>query len=466
MPGIPREVIEHHLKIHPDAKLVSQKPRRQSVERQDFIRKEVRKLLDAGFIEEVHHPVWLANPVIVPKANGKLRMCIDYTSLNKACPKDPYPLRRIDQIVDSTCGCDLLSFLDAYSGFHQIQMSRQDRKHTAFLTVDGLYCYVVMPYCLKNALPTFVQAMSKTFGDLIRDRVQVYVDDIVVKTKRGSTFVEDLTLVFDKLLATRTKLNPDKCVFGVSAGKLLGFLVSHWGIEANPEKIKAIEAMRPPARIKDVQKLTGSLAALSRFISRLAERVLPFFRLLRKFGPFSWTEEAERAFQELKQHLVSLPILVAPEPGEPLYLYIAAALEVVSMVLVAKRTAQHPQGSQEVPLGEGGGPTTTMLMEGLEVEDPGPTTVVRTIQKPVYYVSEVLHEAKARYLETHKLIYDVLVASRKLRDYFQAHRVVVVTSYPLKAILHNSNAMGNIAKWAVELAEFQLDFQPRHAVKS
>jgi hypothetical protein len=187
---------------------------------------------------------------------------------------------------------------------------------------------------------------------------------------------------------------------------------------------------------------------------------------LRKSGPFSWTEEAERAFQELKQHLVSLPILVAPEPGEPLYLYIAAALEVVSMVLVAKRTAQHPQGSQEVPLGEGGGPTTTMLMEGLEVEDPGSTTGVRTIQKPVYYVSEVLHEAKARYLETHKLIYDVLVASRKLRDYFQAHRVVVVTSYPLKAILHNSNAMGNIAKWAVELAEFQLDFQPRHAVKS
>jgi hypothetical protein len=195
--------------------------------------------------------------------------------------------------VDSTSGCDLLSFLDAYSSFHQIQMSRQDRKHTAFVTMDGLYCYVVMPYGLKNALPTFVRALSKTFGDLIRDRVEVYIDDIVVKTKRGSTLVEDLTLVLDKLCATRTKLNPDKCVIGVSAGKLLGFLVLHWGIEANPEKIKAIEAMRPLARIKDVQKLMGSLAALSRFISRLAERALPFFRLLQKFGPFSWTEEAE-----------------------------------------------------------------------------------------------------------------------------------------------------------------------------
>ena len=274
-------------------------------------------------------------------------MCIDYTSLNKACPKDPYPLPRIDRIMDSTFGCDLLSFLDAYSGFHQIQMSKKDRKRTAFVTVDGLYCYVVMPYGLKNALPTFVRVMSKTFGDLIRDRVEVYVDDIMVKTKIGSTLVEDLTLIFEKLRATRTKLNPDKCVFGVSTGKLLGFLVSYRGIEANSEKIKAIEATRPPARIKDVQKLTGSLAALSRFISRLAERALPFFKLLWKSGPFSWTEETEQAFQELKQHLVSLPILVALEPGEPLYLYIAAAAEAVSMVLVVERTTQEDRVALE-----------------------------------------------------------------------------------------------------------------------
>ena len=166
-------MIEHNLKIYPNAKPVHQKPRKQSVERQNFIRDEVGKLLHVGFIEEVYHPEWLANPVVVPKVNGKLRMCIDYTNLNKACPRDPYPLPRIDQIVDSTSGCDLLSFLDAYSGFHQIRMSREDRKHTAFLTMDGLYCYVVRPYGLRNALPTFVRAMNKTFGDLIRNKVVV-----------------------------------------------------------------------------------------------------------------------------------------------------------------------------------------------------------------------------------------------------------------------------------------------------
>jgi hypothetical protein len=323
-------------------------------------------------------------------------------------------------------------------------MSREDRKHTAFVTVDGLYCYVVMSFGLKNALPTFVQAMSKTFGDLTRDKVEVYVDDIIVKTKRRVTLEEDLTLVFDKLRATRMKLNPDKCVFGISTGKLLGFLVSYRGIEANPEKIKAIKAMRPPTRVKDVQKLTGSLAALSRFISRLAERALPFFKLLQKAGPFSWTKEAEQAFQELKQHLVSLPILVGPEPEELLYLYIAAAAEAVSMLLVVERPAsesQEPRGS-------------------------GPAVGGRTIQRPVYYVSEVLHEAKTRYPETHKLLYVVLMASRKLRHYFQAHRIVVVTSFPLRTILHNSNATGNIAKWAAKLAEFWLDFRPRHAIKS
>jgi hypothetical protein len=160
--------------------------------RQNFICEEIKKLLDSGFIRDVHHPRWLANPVVISKANEKLQMCIDNTSLNKACPKDPFPLPRIDQIVDSTSGCDLLCFLDAYSGFHQISMSREDKKNTAFITVDGLFCYVSMPYSLKNSLPTFVRAMHKTFGDPIRDLVEVYVDDIVVKVKSRASLLDNL----------------------------------------------------------------------------------------------------------------------------------------------------------------------------------------------------------------------------------------------------------------------------------
>jgi hypothetical protein len=258
--------------------------------------------------------------------------------------------------------------------------------------------------------------------------------------------------------------------------------VSHRGIEANPDKVRAIEAMRPPARLKDVQRLTGSLAALSRFISRLAERALPFFKLMRGFSPFTWTEEAERAFQEMKQYLTSLPVLVAPDPGETLFLYLAATAEVISMVLVTERSEHLSQGAPaDPPAGEGcpasTTPTTGPTSEGparsqpeetpsdlgsggspAQAEGSSPAGRVRTVQKPVYYVSEVLHEAKARYPEMHKLLYTILIASRKLRHYFQAHKIVVVTSYPLRAILHNSNATGNIAKWAAELAGFQLDF--------
>jgi hypothetical protein len=179
-------------------------------------------------------------------------MCIDYTSLNKACPKDPFPLPQMDQIVDTTSSSDLLCFLVAYSGFHQIRMSREDEEHTAFIKVGGLFCYVSMPYGLKNALPIFVRVVHKTFSDLIRDLIEVYVDDIVVKIKSHSSMLDNLAILFDRLHSTRTMLNPDKCVFRFSAGKLLGFLALHRGIEANPEKIKAIEVMRPLARIKDV----------------------------------------------------------------------------------------------------------------------------------------------------------------------------------------------------------------------
>jgi hypothetical protein len=168
-------------------------------------------------------------------------MCIDYTSLNKACLKDPFPLPRIDQIMDSTSGCDLLCFLDAYSSFHQIPMSKEDEEHTAFITVDGLFCYVSMPYGLKNALPTFVRAMHKTFSDLIRDLVEVYADDIIVKIKSHASPLDNLALVFDRLQATRTKLNPDKCVFRVTTGKLLGFLVSHWGSRPTPRRSRRLK---------------------------------------------------------------------------------------------------------------------------------------------------------------------------------------------------------------------------------
>jgi hypothetical protein len=154
MPGIPMEVAEHSLDILPHSRSVQQRLRRFDKERLRAIRVELRKLLEAGFIKEVFHPTWLANHVLVKKKNGKWSMCVDYTSLNKACPKVPFPLPRIDQIVDSTAGCELLCFLDTYSRYHQIKMEF-DQLATSFITPFGMFCYVTMPFGLQNEGATY-----------------------------------------------------------------------------------------------------------------------------------------------------------------------------------------------------------------------------------------------------------------------------------------------------------------------
>jgi hypothetical protein len=208
-------------------------------------------------------------------------MCVDYTDLNKHCPKDPFGLPQIDQVIDSTAGYDLLCFLDCYSGDHQIAIKEENQEKTAFITPLGTYCYTTMLFGLKNAGAMYQRAIQVCFKRQLNKNVEAYVDDVVVKTRNSDTLIADLEETFASLRECRWKLNPNKCVFGVPSGKLLGFITNHCGIEANPEKISAITKMKVPTCIKDVQKLTGCMAALNRFISKLGEWGLPFFKLLK-----------------------------------------------------------------------------------------------------------------------------------------------------------------------------------------
>jgi hypothetical protein len=198
-------------------------------------------------------------------------------------------------------------------------------------------------------------------------------------------------------------------------------------------KISAITDMGAPATIKDVQKLTGCMAALNRFISRLGERGLPFFKLLKRQDKFQWTEEAERALQDLKHHLQTPPVLTAPLPGEDLLLYIAATTHVFSSAIVVERSEEgHAFG----------------------------------VQRPMYFVSEVLSESKVRYPAAQKLLYTIIITSRKLRHYFDEYKITVIMDFPLADILHNQDAMGHISKWAAEVGALSIDFKPRIAIKS
>jgi hypothetical protein len=174
------------------------------------------------------------------------------------------------------------------------------------------------------------------FADQLHRNVEAYVDGVVIKTRNPDGLIANLEETFSSLRRFRWKLNPIKCIFGVPSGKLLGFIVSNRGTEANPVKILAIIDMGAPATIKDVQKLTGCMAALNRFISRLGERGLPFFKLLKHQDKFQWIEEDERALQDLKHHLQSPSVITAPLLGEDLLLYIAATTHVVSSAIVVE----------------------------------------------------------------------------------------------------------------------------------
>ncbi|KAL0420885.1 UNVERIFIED_CONTAM: hypothetical protein Slati_3111400 [Sesamum latifolium] len=237
----------------------------------------------AGHIEEIQFPEWLSNVVLVSKPGVKWRMYIDFRDLNKACPKDFYPLPRIDQLVDSTSGCELLSMMDVS------QIGRN---------------------------------------------VEVYVGDMLVKNKEAGGHVVDLEETFSVLRKYRLKLNTAKCSFGVWGGRFLGFMVTQRGIVANPLKIKAILVMKAPTNVNEVQRLTKRIAALSRFISKASEKSLPFFKVLRKAKTFVWDASCQQVFEELKNYLAGLPLLVKPSQGDTLYLYLSATPQAVSSIQI------------------------------------------------------------------------------------------------------------------------------------
>jgi ribonuclease HI len=312
-------------------------------------------------------------------------------------------------------------------------MKESDQLATSFITPFGMYCYTTMPFGLRNAGATYQRCMNHVFGVHIGRTVEAYVDDIVVKTRKASGLLFDLETTFKCLRAKGVKLNPEKCFFGVPRGMLLGFIVSERGIEANPEKIATITNMGPIKDLKAAQRVMGCLAALSRFISCLSEKGLPLYRLLRKAERFTWTPEAEEALGNLKALLTNAPSLVPPATGEALLIYVAATTQVVSATIVVER------------------------------REEGHALLV---QRPVYFISEVLSETKIRYPQFQKLLYAVILTRRKLRHYFESHPVTVVSSFPLGEIIQCREASSRRAKWAVELMGETLSFVPQKAIKS
>ncbi|XP_050278099.1 uncharacterized protein LOC126719608 [Quercus robur] len=340
MPGIAPEVIQHKLNVNPKWKPVRQRRRTFAPERDQAVTEEVTKLLTAGFIRQVYYPEWLANVVL-------------------------------------------------------IRMAEEDQEKTAFITSQGLYCYKV-PFGLKNAGATYQRLVNKMFSQQIGRNMEVYMDDMLVKSKEGLTNLDDLKETFVTLKKHRMRLNPSKCVFGVASGKFLGFMVSQRGIEANPEKVRAIINMTSPRTVKEVQKLTGRIAALN---SVPGTKALP--------------EQ-------------STPLKPVQRRGRPILI----------------------PGSVSI-----GSKCALIREEG-------------TKQLPVYYVSQAFQGVESRYPRIEKIAFVLIVASRKLRQYFQANPILVMTDQPIKKSMNKPEAAGRMVQWAIELSQFDIEYHPRTEIKA
>ncbi|XP_057739694.1 uncharacterized protein LOC130956702 [Arachis stenosperma] len=275
---------------------------------------------------------------------------------------------------------------------------------------------------------TYQRLMNKIFEQQIGRNIEVYVDDMVAKTKLGDPHIQDLAEIFEQIRRYKMRLNPEKCAFGVQGGKFLGFILTSRGIEANPEKCQAILDMKSPSTIKEVQRLTGRLAALSRFLPCLAPKSLNFFQCLKKSAKhFEWNQNCEMAFTNLKEILSKPPVLQKPKLGKPLYIYLSITDSAISSALVIETDKN---------------------------------------QQPVYFVSKSLQNAELCYPTLEKVALALVFSSRRLRPYFQSHTIIVKTGQPLRQVLSKPELAGRLIKWAIELSEFDIQYQPRGSIKS
>uniref|UniRef100_A0A2N9GIL0 RNA-directed DNA polymerase n=1 Tax=Fagus sylvatica TaxID=28930 RepID=A0A2N9GIL0_FAGSY len=395
MPGIDPKLVAHSLNVEPGTRPVVQPMRTFHPEVEAQITQEVKKLLSAGFIKPIQHPRWLSNIVPVKKKNGQIRCCVDFRNLNKACPKDEFPLPNMDLLIDSAAGHAMFSFMDGFSGYNQIFMSPKDAEKTAFRTPIGNFYYTVMPFGLKNAGATYQRTMTAMFHDMMHREIEDYVDDIVVKSKTRGDHFGVLKKVFERCRLYKLKMNPLKCAFGVSAGKFLGFLVHQRGIDVDPTRASAIATMKPPTTHKGAEEF------LRQAIIHKKVSFLDFAAVTSAFSPL------------LKK---------------------GAIIPLVYRMPRSLRKAQE--------------------------NDNG-------VEQPIYYVSRTLKDAESRYSGAERSCLALIYASQRLRHYFLAHKVQLMTkSHPIRSLLHRSVLSGRLAQWLLQLSQYEIIAETPTAIKS
>ena len=406
---------------------VRQSPRRIPFSVRPQMARMVNEMLGAHVIEESSSP-WASPVVLVAKKSGDLRFCVDYRRLNALTSKDVFPLPRIDDILDQLSGKCIFSTLDGRTGYWQIKVHESSREKTAFVTMDGLYEFRVMPFGLCNAPATFQRLMQKTLAGLSAF-CSVYIDDVIVFSRSLEEHLDHLSQVFSRLRKVGLKLHPSKCQFAFPEVPYLGHIISAKGISPNPDKVRAVRDYPVPTNVRAIREFLGIAGYYRRFIPNFAKVAQPLYHLIKKDVQYMWSSACQEAFTRLKELLTSPPVLAYPNFDRRFVLHTDASSHGLGAVL-----------EQE--------------------QDDG-------LFHPIAYASRTLSKHEKRYGITDMEALGVVWAAKHFRAYLLGHDCTVFTDHaPLKAMLRAKHQTGKLARWAAVISELNLNIQYRPGRKN
>ena len=414
---------KHHIETG-NAKPIRQNPRYKPPKQKEEEDKHVSEMLQNKIIQPSRSP-WSSPVVLVKKKNGETRFCIDYRKLNEVTVKDAFPIPRIDEALDQLSGANYFSTLDLQSGYWQVELDEDARSKSAFVTSQGLFEFLRMPFGLCNAPATFSRVMDTVLRDLKGNQVLVYLDDIIVYSETWEQHLTKLRNVFDRLRQYNLKLKPSKCNFARENVKYLGHLVTSSGIYPDPEKIRAISEIKFPLKTKtQVKSFLGMTSYYRRFIKGFSQIASPLYQVSAKHASdaIKWSEDCEEAAQYLKQALVSPPIMAYPDYTKGFILYTDASRTGLGAVLCQKQDKEHV----------------------------------------IMYASRTLHGSEKNYTTTQLEALAITWAVKKMHPYIYGNHVTIYTDHKaLSWLREHAKSNSTYARWLAHLDCYSYEIHHR-----
>ncbi|KAI3690179.1 hypothetical protein L2E82_48154 [Cichorium intybus] len=439
--GLSPSLCMHKILMEEDFKPTREAQRRLNPPMMEVVKKEILKLLNAGMIYPISDSKWVSPVQVVPKKSGITvtenvhgelvptrvqngwRVCIDYRKLNNATRKDHFPLPFIDQMLERLAGKTHYCCLDGYSGFHQIPVAPEDQEKTTFTCPFGTFAYRRMPFGLCNAPATFQRCMVSIFSDYVEEIIEVFMDDFTVYGNSFEECLKNLTKILERCIETNLVLNYEKCHFMVDQGLILGHIVSSKGLEVDKAKIDVIQSLPYPTCIREVRSFLGHAGFYRRFIKEFSKIARPMCELLQKDVDFEFSEACKTAFDQLKEMLITAPILQSPDWSLPFEIMCDASNHAVGAVL--------GQRKEKVP-------------------------------HVIYYASKTLDNAQSNYSTTEKELLAIVFALEKFRQYLLGSKVIIFSDHAaLRYLLAKKDSKPRLIRWILLLQEFDLEIKDK-----